>query len=143
MLRWFAPILSFTTEEIYSIINANGKKSIHLESFSSLPSNWDNKLLEKKWNELIKIREICNSSIELKRATKEIGSSLEANLIININEKMIKLTEDTDFSELCITSDAKINKINSNEILVETIKAEGEKCPICWKISKNSCERHS
>ncbi len=143
LLRWFAPILSFTTEEIYSIINTNGKKSIHLESFSSLPSNWDNKLLEKKWNELIKIREICNSSIELKRATKEIGSSLEANLIININEKMIKLTKDTDFSELCITSDAKINKINSNEILVETIKAEGEKCPICWKISKNSCERHS
>ncbi len=143
LLRWFAPILSFTTEEIYSIINNNVKKSIHLENFSVIPLNWDNELLEKKWDELIRIREICNSSIELKRATKEIGSSLEANLIINLNEKMINLTKDVDFSELCITSDAKINKSNSDEILVETIKAEGEKCPICWKISKNPCERHS
>ncbi len=143
LLRWFAPILSFTTEEIFSIINTNGKKSIHLENFSNLPSNWNNKLLENKWDELIKIREICNSSIELKRATKEIGSSLEANLIINLNEKMIKLTKNVDFSELCITSNAKINKIESNEILVETIKAEGKKCPVCWKINKNSCERHS
>ena len=143
LLRWFAPILSFTTEEIYSIINNNVKKSIHLENFSVIPLNWDNELLEKKWHELIRIREICNSSIELKRATKEIGSSLEANLIINLNEKMINLTKDVDFSELCITSDAKINKSNSDEILVETIKAEGEKCPICWKISKNPCERHS
>ena len=65
---------------------------------------------------MIKIREICNSSIELKRAKKEIGSSLEANLIINLNEKMIKITEGVDFSELCITSDAKIEKRKSDEI---------------------------
>ncbi len=143
LLKWFAPILSFTTEEIYSIINTNGKKSIHLENFPNLPLNWNNETLEKKWSDLIKIREICNSSIELKRATKEIGSSLEANLIINLNEKMMKLTENIDFSELCITSNAKINKSDSNEILVETIKAEGKKCPVCWKINKNSCERHS
>ena len=55
----------------------------------------------------------------------------------------MKLTENIDFSELCITSNAKINKSDSNEILVETIKAEGKKCPVCWKINKNSCERHS
>ena len=92
---------------------------------------------------MIKIREICNSSIELKRAAKEIGSSLEANLIINLNEKMIKITKGVDFSELCITSDAKIEKSKSDEIVVKTIKAEGQKCPVCWKISKNQCERHS
>ena len=102
--------MSFTTEEIYSLLKININKSIHLENFPRIPSQWNNKTLQNKWNELIKIREICNGSIELKRAAKEIGSSLEANLIISLNEKMIKFTEGIDFSELCITSDAKIEK---------------------------------
>ncbi len=143
LLKWFAPILSFTTEEIYSLLKIDNKKSIHLENFPNIPSIWNNQDLKNKWSELIRIREICNSSIELKRASKEIGSSLEANLIINLNEEMIKFTEGVDFSELCITSDAKVEKSKSDEIVVKTIKAEGHKCPVCWKISKNQCERHS
>ena len=143
LLKWFAPILSFTTEEIYSLLKINSNKSIHLENFPKIPSKWNNQDLEVKWNELIKIREICNSSIELKRASKEIGSSLEANLIICLNEKLTKFTKGVDFSELCITSDAKIEKNKSDEILVKTIKAKGQKCPVCWKININKCERHS
>ena len=143
LLKWFAPILSFTTEEIYSLLKINSNKSIHLENFPKIPSKWNNQDLEVKWNELIKIREICNSSIELKRASKEIGSSLEANLIIYLNEKLTKFTKGVDFSELCITSDAKVEKNKSDEILVKTIKAKGQKCPVCWKININKCERHS
>ena len=143
LLKWFAPILSFTSEEIYSLLKINVNNSIHQENFPKIPSKWQNKDLQNKWKELIKIREICNGSIELKRATKEIGSSLEANLIINLNEKMIKSTEGVDFSELCITSGAKIEKSKSDEIVVKTFKAEGQKCPVCWKINKDSCPRHS
>ena len=143
LLKWFAPILSFTTEEIYSLLKINSNKSIHLENFPKISSKWNNQDLEVKWNKLIKIREICNSSIELKRASKEIGSSLEANLIIYLNEKLTKFTKGVDFSELCITSDAKIEKNKSDEILVKTIKAKGQKCPVCWKININKCERHS
>ena len=57
--------------------------------------------------------------------------------------KLIKLSTGTDFSELCITSDAKIEKSDADEIVVKTIKAEGQKCPVCLKISKDQCERHS
>ena len=142
LLKWFAPILSFTTEEIYSLINEDKNKSVHLEFFLAVPPEWNNKDLEIKWKELIKIREICNSSIELKRASKEIGSSLEANLKIKLNEKLIKLTNDVDFSELCIISSAKIEKHESDEIFVKTVKAQGQKCPVCWKINKDPCERH-
>ena len=49
----------------------------------------------------------------------------------------------TDFSELCITSEAKIKKSTLDEVIVETFKAEGEKCPVCWKINKNGCQRHT
>ncbi len=145
LMNWFAPVLSFTTEEIYTLLKIDSKESIHLEKFPVIPTKWNNKDLHDKWGKLIKIREECNSSIELKRATKEIGSSLEANLTIHLNEKLIKLSKGTNFSELCITSGAKIEKINENdtkEIVVKTTKAEGQKCPVCWKINVKPCERH-
>jgi isoleucyl-tRNA synthetase len=56
---------------------------------------------------------------------------------------MIQLTKDVNFAELCITSSAKIEISSSGEILAQTVKAEGEKCPVCWKISKTKCDRHS
>jgi len=145
LLKWFAPVLSFTTEEIYSLLKIEEKESIHLEKFPVVPSNWNNQDLNNKWIELIKIRDKCNSSIELKRASKEIGSSLEANLKIFLNDKLFKLFKNADFSELCITSGAeidKINKDNTEEIVIETNKAEGKKCSVCWKINKDNCDRH-
>ena len=141
LIKWFAPILSFTTEEIFTLINKD-KKSIHIEKFMKYPKSFENKNLNEKWDELKKIRDICNISIEAKRASKEIGSSLEANLIIKLGEKLFNITKDIDFSELCITSTAKVEKTISSEISVISKKAEGEKCPVCWKINKNGCERH-
>ena len=141
LLKWFAPILSFTTEEIFTLINKD-KKSIHLENFTKFPKSFKNEKLNKKWIELKKIRDICNISIEAKRVSKEIGSSLEANLIININNERSNCIENIDLAELCITSEVNIIKTNDKEIKVETKKAEGEKCPTCWKISKDGCQRH-
>ena len=141
LLKWFAPILSFTTEEIFTLINKD-KKSVHLENFIQLPNTFFNEPLNKKWIELKKIRDICNISIEEKRASKEIGSSLEANLIIKLNKELIDLSKGIDFSELCITSKAQIQESNIDKIIVETNKAEGQKCPVCWKINQSGCKRH-
>ena len=66
---------------------------------------------------------------------------MEANLIIKLNDRLINLTKDVDFSELCITSNAVVEKNSSKEINVETAKAEGNKCPVCWKVSKDKCGR--
>jgi len=58
---------------------------------------------------------------------------------------LIILGGGVDFSELCITSGAKIEKMQNNElegIMVKTNKAEGKKCPVCWKINTKPCERH-
>ena len=140
LIRWFAPILSFTTEEIYQLISKN-KKSIHLEKFLNFPEKFDNSNLNSKWEQLIKIRDICNLSIEQKRASKDIGSSLEAALIVKLNNENQKFLKNIDLSELCITSSVKIENSDTNEIIVETSKATGEKCPICWKIRSAPCER--
>ncbi len=141
LLKWFAPILSFTTEEIYRLIFKD-TKSIHLEKFLNFPNNFENEILYQKWLELIKIRNICNISIEEKRANKEIGSSLEADLNIHLDKKLEEITKNIDFSELCITSKAEISFKENLEISVQTTKAKGTKCPVCWKISEASCPRH-
>jgi isoleucyl-tRNA synthetase len=141
LLKWFAPILSFTTEEIFTLI-IKDRKSIHLEKFIKFPKLFENRKLNDKWTELKKIRDVCNISIEAKRASKEIGSSLEANLTISLGKKIFDITENINFSELCITSDAKIIKNNTEEIEVKTEKAKGNKCSVCWKINKEGCERH-
>jgi len=140
LLRWFAPILSFTTEEIYKIVGS--KKSIHLEKFVDFPEKFKNEKLSEKWGELIKIRNICNISIEEKRATKEIGSSLEADLKINLNKKLEKVISNIDFSELCITSKAEVSYNEDVETTAITSKAKGTKCPVCWKINEGPCPRH-
>jgi isoleucyl-tRNA synthetase len=140
LLRWFAPILSFTTEEIYRLV-MDDDKSIHLTKFIEFPKNFKNEKLNQKWLELIKIRNICNISIEEKRASKEIGSSLEASLKINLDKKLIDISKDIDFSELCITSSAEVFYLENSETKVQTTKAEGSKCQICWKITKEACLR--
>jgi len=145
LLKWFAPVLSFTTEEIYALLKIDTQQSVHLEKFPVIPAKWNNDNLNKKWTELIKIRDKCNSSIEIKRASKEIGSSLEASLTIYLNEGLMKISQGVDFSELCITSGATIEKNKDNiseDIVVKTIKAKGDKCPVCWKINTKPCVRH-
>ena len=142
LLKWFAPILSFTTEEIYQLVSKK-KKSIHLEKFLNFPKKFENLELNDKWNHLLKIRDICNLSIEEKRANKVIGSSLEASLKIKVNKNDLKYLKEIDLAELCITSSVEIIEADTKEIIVETIKAEGEKCPVCWKISKDPCRRHN
>ena len=143
LLKWLAPILSFTTEEIFSIINKNNK-SIHLEKFVKVPNSWNNINLNEKWTILKKIRDNCNISIEEKRAEKIIGSSLEAKIEIKLKRKLYEIAKNIDFAELCITSEAQISEDQkiSEDISVITFKAEGEKCPVCWKIKKGKCERH-
>ena len=142
LLKWFAPILSFTTEEIYQLVSKN-YKSIHLEKFLNYPKEFENNQLNEKWLELNKIRDICNISIEEKRASKEIGSSLEASLKIELDKKSLDLIKGIDLSEICITSSVEIKKEPSEKIHVETNKAKGEKCPVCWKISLDPCKRHN
>jgi len=142
LLKWFAPILSFTTEEIFRLIKQNDK-SIHLEQFINFPKSFENIELYKKWLKLIQIRDVSNISIEEKRSSKVIGSSLEADIEIKLKKEYLEISKNIDFSELCITSKASITESFDKDITVETKKAEGNKCPVCWKISIDPCKRHS
>ena len=151
LLKCFSPILAFTTEEIYQILNKEENTSVHLQSFPKIPLYWKNEKLFEKWNKLKKIRNVVNASIEVKRSSKEIGSSLEADVEIYLGKEYIKLIEDINMSEYFITSKVTVKDIIKKDNLfkldeVENVgvlvkKAEGKKCSRCWKILKNKCER--
>ncbi len=144
LLKWFAPILSFTTEEIFSLLNQDEKNSVHLKKFPEFPKSWKNEELNKNWEKINKIRDITNISIEEKRATKIIGSSLETAVDIKLSKDLYDLAKNYDFSEICITSLANVvlDEKLKDQIEVKTSKAKGKKCSICWKIKENECERH-
>ncbi len=141
LLKWFAPILVFTTDEIYTLIS-NKEDSIHEYEFVEIPKRWENKKLNEKWSKLFKIKQEANSAIEEKRTNKVIGSSLEAEIIIDAGSDYFRLLEGLDLAEYFITSKAEIIKSNKNdELIIKVKKADGIKCPRCWKILKTKCER--
>ena len=92
LLKWFAPILVFTTDEIYSLVGKDSK-SIQEYTFPEIPKKFEKSVLDEKWKQLFKIKQEANIAIEEKRASKEIGSSLEANLNITTDNKNFELLE--------------------------------------------------
>ena len=153
LLKWFAPILSFTTEEIFQILNRGKNSSIHLETFPDIPSKWENEKLFQKWDKLKVLRNVANAAIEVKRSSKEIGSSLEADIQVYLGEEYLRVCKDVNLPEYFITSKAEVKPMandnslfkidNVDNVRVMVKKAQGEKCPRCWKILQSPCERNS
>jgi len=154
LLKWMSPILVFTCEEIYQIINKESfKKSIFLHVFNKFPNEWINTAIEEKWNFLKKLRSEVNNSIEEQRNKKIIGSSLEANVHIMLDEKYLSNLVNIDLSELFICSFSTVNNKNikfeesiKKNLFVDNLKilikkSEGKKCSHCWKILPNKCDR--
>ena len=141
-MKWFAPILVFTTDEVYSLI-INDKKNIHEYSFVNVPKKWENKKLNDKWDQLFKIKQEANIALEAKRSSKEIGSSLEAEIKLSVDKNKYELLENLDLAEYFITSKAE-KELTKDELLkIEVNKAKGDKCPRCWKILEQKCIRCS
>ena len=112
--------------------------------FVSIPVSWKNEDLNSNWDYVKKIRDEANISIENMRAEKIIGSSLEANIEIKLNKEFYEKAKDINFSEICITSSAVLIKDENIKESIEVVakKAQGTKCPVCWKIFEKNCERH-
>ncbi len=141
LLKWFAPILVFTTDEIYSLVSKD-KKNIHEYNFPIISNDFKNLSLNEKWKQLFKIKEKANIAIEEKRASKDIGSSLEAEIKITADQKNFDLLEGLDLAEYFITSKAeKFKSKVKDELKIEVKKTNGTKCPRCWKILDSKCIR--
>ena len=147
LIKWYAPVLSFTTEEIAELAQKEKKTSIHEENFPKIPNNWKNESLSKKWEKLLVVRQQVNVAIEEKRSSKIIGSSLEANVEISLPKSEFDLLKEVDAKEFFITSNVIQNISKGKDISVIVKKAKGTKCSRCWKIveqiKENKCTRCS
>jgi isoleucyl-tRNA synthetase len=142
---WLAPMLSFTAEEAWLSRDPTAD-SVHLEQFPAVPSSWRDDALAEKWRKLRNLRRVVTGALELERAGKRIGASLEAAPLIYVADPdLFGIAVDVDLAELCITSAATLIEgegPNSafrlddvNAVAVEPRRAEGRKCARSWKIS--------
>jgi isoleucyl-tRNA synthetase len=135
LVTWFAPILSFTTEEAWSHRPQGvfgDAESIHLRNFAECPTTWNNQDLADKWQTIGKIRDAVLLALEPKRADKTIGSSLEAHPVIVLPQDIMNAVQGQDLADICIVSQITVQE--GDTLSVEFEKAEGNKCERCWKI---------
>lgn len=142
-LGWLAPICPFTTEEAWST-KYEGAPSIHLQTWQDVPKEWVNGETLSRMENLRDLRKAVTGALELKRADKTIGSSLEAAPIVYLNNADIKAAiGDEDLEELCIVSGLELIEGDAPDgaFALEDVKgvgvvfkkAEGIKCRRSWK----------
>ena len=123
--------------------NEDRQKNLNGILNTILPFNWKNENLSQKWSDLFKIKQEANIAIEEKRSSKEIGSSLEAQIKLTVNKNKFELLKNLDLAEYFITSKAEKILSEKDETKIEVTKAVGEKCERCWKILEKKCNRCS
>ncbi len=147
LTTWIAPILCFTAEEVWLSRFPSENGSVHNETFPEVPVNWKNEALAEKWKKIRTVRRAVTGALEIERAQKRIGSSLEAAPHIFIADKeLFEACKGIDMAEVCITSDAKVEAGEGASdafrmpevpgVAVVPVRAEGTKCARSWKISK-------
>jgi isoleucyl-tRNA synthetase len=135
LTAWLAPILAFTAEEAWSYRPANvfeDAQSVHLREFPAVPAGWQNNVLAAKWKIVSLVRKKVFEAIEPLRASKELGSSLEAKPVVYVSTEEAQALQGVDLAEVCITSQAVVEIGSPSRVDVE--KAEGGKCARCWQV---------
>jgi len=142
---WLAPMLPFTAEEAWLARYPEGEESVHLELFPEMPAAWRDEALAEKWRKVRQVRRVVTGALELARADKKIGSSLEAAPVIHIADPALRAAlAGVDMAEVAITSGVEIaagggppDAFRLEEVAgvaVEFRPAQGTKCARSWKI---------
>ena len=141
LVRWFAPSISFTSEEAWKAMG--NKESIHLQDFLQCKNEYEDNQLNEKWNLIKNIRKVATGAIEKIREEKIIRSSLEAHIDIFVSAESYKKLEKVMFDEITITSSFSLYVIEEkskgfsiediSDVIVKASKVNGEKCQRCWK----------
>jgi isoleucyl-tRNA synthetase len=145
ILKWLAPVLSFTCDEAWRMYRPDAEPSVHLTLFPDAMEQYRDDALAAKWETIRDVRRVVTGALELERAAKNIGSSLEASPIIYVADRaLIGTLFDVDLAEVCLTSNYEVREDaapagafrldNVPNVAVVVEKAVGTKCARCWKI---------
>jgi isoleucyl-tRNA synthetase len=144
-VTWLAPMLCFTAEEAWLARFGDGAGSVHLQPFPQVPQAWRDDALAEKWRKVRLVRRVVTGALEIERAAKRIGSSLEADPIVHVSDPdLFAALVDVDLAEVCITSAATLVQGDGppeafrlpdvRGVAVVPGLAEGRKCARSWKI---------
>jgi isoleucyl-tRNA synthetase len=146
LARMLAPILVFTSDEIWeNLPQASGEAraaSVHIAEFPQARKESDAELVER-WTELFSVRDMVLQVLEHERASKVIGSSLEARVNISASGATYDLLQRyrDELRYLFIVSQVNVQQATESltaskvEIEVSVERAAGEKCERCWNYS--------
>ncbi|MCA3444084.1 MAG: isoleucine--tRNA ligase [Rhodobacter sp.] len=145
LTTWLAPILVFTTEDVWLSRFPGEESSVHLEDMPETPVAWLDAALAAKWGQLRQVRRAVTAALEVQRTAKVIGASLEAAPVVHVeDEGTLAALRSVDFADLCITSALTLTAVPAPAeafrlpevpgVGVVFELAEGQKCRRCWKI---------
>jgi len=138
LARLLAPILSFTTDELWRHLPDTREESVHLARFpdrASLDRLHDPALIAR-WERLIAIRDQVLGKIEPLRKDKQIGSSLQAKVVLSASAAELELlkSHEAQLPMLFIVSEVEVRELGTGEGLEISIdRASGVKCERCWR----------
>ncbi|WP_159638396.1 isoleucine--tRNA ligase [Erysipelothrix anatis] len=135
-LKLLAPILPHTTEEMYQIFKPE-QGSIHLTKFVDIQDEIISEQEKADMQDLFKIRETVFKALEVKRADKEIGKSLEATVTISMNSATIERVESIlgkHLAQWFIVSHVTLEAVEGEAIDVTVTKYDGHTCQRCWNV---------
>ena len=145
-VTWLAPMLCFTAEESWLSRYPGEESSVHLALFPEIPATYRDEALAEKWRKVRTVRRAVTGALEVERANKRIGSSLEAAPIVYVADAdLFAALVEVDLAETCITSAATLieGEGPADAFRLDEVKgvavvpklAEGRKCARSWKIS--------
>ncbi len=143
VVTWLAPMLPFTMEEAW-LDRHKDAVSVHLEQFPAVPAEWRDEALAEKWRKIRQVRRVVTGALELERAKKTIGSSLEAAPIVYVADPaLLESLEGSDMAEICITSGISVREgeAPAEAFRLDDVKgvgvlfatAGGTKCARSWR----------
>ncbi len=145
LTRWLAPVLCFTTEEVWQSRFGVGDDSVHLQQFITPDAAWHDAALAAKWDKIRNIRRVVTGALEIERREKRIGSSLEAAPVLYIDDADLQaVIAGQNMADICITSqiDIRHEAAPAHAFTLDDVSgvgvvpamAEGQKCQRSWKI---------
>ncbi|MEM8180767.1 isoleucine--tRNA ligase [Morganella morganii subsp. sibonii] len=146
LVRWMAPIMSFTADEIWNVMPGKRQQYVFTEEWYDglFGLNAQESMNDDYWATLLAVRGEVNKVLEQARADKLIGGSLEAAVTLYADDalaaqlnslgnelRFVLLTSQADVKPLSAAPESAVNSELAG-LRIGFGKAEGSKCPRCW-----------
>ncbi len=136
LVRLMSPILSHTAEETWQVMRSeSAEKSVFLLDWPEPDATLQDHALEEEWAVLIEVRDKVTKRLETMRAAKEIGTSLETEVVLKVPAQEAGFWCDRleMLPTLFISSSAVVEVVDGLEqVEADARMAEGAKCQRCW-----------